>query len=88
MKLWIVILFCCALLCLYVGYKCGQQARRFVPKEVIVEVPMSISDIQRFLADEGHYQGRIDGIWGPKMERAWCDYCAVKSIERMAGEPK
>ena len=84
MKAWILILFCCALLCLYVGYKCGQQAWRFVPKEVVVEIPMSVSDIQRFLKAEGLYEGKIDNVWGPGTERAWCNWCAVRSIERMA----
>ena len=54
--------------------------------EVIVEVPMSISDTQRYLKGQNLYAGAIDGIWGPGTERAWCNWCAVRSMHRMKGE--
>jgi hypothetical protein len=56
------------------------------PIEVVIEVPMSIADTQRFLKAQNLYRGRIDSKWGPKTERAWCDYCAVQAIERMKGD--
>lgn len=57
-----------------------------VEVEVVVEVPMSVSDTQRFLKAEGLYDGKIDNDWGPGTERAWCDYMAMKSWPVKKGE--
>ena len=71
-KLYMTILLAIALSAFFAGYYCSQPAWRYV------EVPMSVSDTQRYLQAENLYQGKIDGIWGPATERAWCDYMAVK----------
>jgi len=41
-------------------------------------VPKSISETQEALKELGYYHGKIDGIWGPKTERAFCNYQAAK----------
>ena len=38
-------------------------------------------EAQRRLKEQGLYHGRIDNIWGKETDKAFCDYCAIKSIE-------
>lgn len=39
----------------------------------------SIGETQQQLKDAGFYHGRIDYIWGPNTERAYCNYKAAQS---------
>jgi len=41
-----------------------------------LNVPRSISQTQEVLQRLGFYEGQIDGIWGKKTDRAFCDWCA------------
>ena len=41
----------------------------------------NIGEAQRRLKEQGLYHGKIDYIWGPKMEKAYCNYCGIKAIE-------
>lgn len=36
--------------------------------------PMEVRDLQESLAMKGYYDGTIDGVWGPQMDRAVRDY--------------
>lgn len=38
-------------------------------------------EAQERLKAQGLYDGKIDGIWGKNTDRAYCDYCAIRSIE-------
>ena len=38
-------------------------------------------EAQRRLKEQGLYHGRIDNIWGPESDKAFCDYCAIRAIE-------
>ena len=38
-------------------------------------------EAQRRLKEQGLYHGRIDNIWGPESDKAFCDYCAIRDIE-------
>ena len=64
-----MLLFTCA--AIYVAHDLGQRRIEYV------EVPMGVSDTQRFLQAEGLYHGKIDNVWREQTERAWCDYMAV-----------
>lgn len=45
----------------------------------------SIAEVQEFLAIEGYYKGKIDGLVGPLMQAAWdryiCDQNAAPHFE-------
>lgn len=79
MRTWILILACCALLCAYVGFECG-KAKSITPKI------HSIGETQQELRDAGYYHGRIDNIWGPKTEKAYCDYMAAPYFTPSGGK--
>ena len=38
-------------------------------------------EAQRRLKEQGLYHGKIDNIWGPESDKAYCDYCAIETIE-------
>jgi len=38
-------------------------------------------EAQRRLKEQGLYHGRIDNIWGPESDKAFCDWCAIRDIE-------
>ena len=38
-------------------------------------------EAQRRLKEQGLYHGKIDNIWGPESDKAFCDYCAIQAIE-------
>ena len=38
-------------------------------------------EAQRRLKEQGLYHGKIDNIWGPESDKAFCDYCAINAIE-------
>lgn len=39
-------------------------------------------EAQERLKAQGLYDGKIDGLWGDKTDRAYCDYCAKREFER------
>ena len=55
------------------------------PQIIYIQDPnyvQNIGEAQRRLKEQGLYHGRIDYTWGPLMETAYCDYCAIREIER------
>jgi len=38
-------------------------------------------EAQRRLKEQGFYKGRIDNIWGPESDGAFCNWCAARVIE-------
>lgn len=40
----------------------------------------TISQVQQKLAQDGEYRGRVDGVWGPRTERAVRDYQSKNSL--------
>ena len=52
----------------------------------IIRIPdpnyvQNIGEAQRRLKAQGLYDGPIDYKWGPKMEKAYCDYCAIQTFK-------
>lgn len=39
------------------------------------------AEAQERLKAQGLYDGKIDGIWGAKTDKAYCNYCAIRTIE-------
>ena len=64
------------------------QAQEQEPEQepVVQTVHISnITEIQEQLRDAGYYSGPIDGTWGPKTDRAYCDWCASQSFMKGSG---
>lgn len=38
-------------------------------------------EAQERMKEQGFYNGKIDGIWGPESDRGFCNYMAKQSIE-------
>jgi len=54
------------------------------PKIIYIQDPnyvQNIGDAQMRLKEQGLYHGKIDYIWGPLMDKAYEDYCAIREIE-------
>ena len=54
------------------------------PQIIFIQDPNYVQppcEAQRRLKEQGLYHGRIDGIWGKKTDKAFCDYCAIRAIE-------
>ena len=54
------------------------------PQIIYIQDPNYVQppcEAQRRLKEQGLYQGRIDNIWGPESDKAFCDYCAINAIE-------
>ena len=81
-KLWYVLLLCCAVLCFPMGLLVGESKRQAPEPEII----RSIGETQQQLRDAG-YDIKVDYIWGPETERAYCDYLA-KPYFTPSGRPK
>ena len=50
-------------------------------KVVYIQDPnyvQNIGEAQQRLKEQGLYHGKIDYIWGPLMDKAYCDYCAIE----------
>lgn len=64
--------------CKWLTHKCPepQQPRIMSTIELQEAKISSPAESQQQLKDAGYYHGRIDGIWGPNTERAYCDYMA------------
>lgn len=71
-NLWFLYLACCAVLTFCVGYYCSKPALSY-PEPFTPKI-RSIGETQQQLKDAGLYHGRIDYIWGPNTERAYCNY--------------
>ncbi len=39
------------------------------------------AEAQERLKAQGLYDGKIDGIWGPETDRAYCDWCAIQTFK-------
>ena len=54
------------------------------PKIIYIQGPNYVQppcEAQRRLKEQGLYHGKIDNIWGPESDKAFCDYCAIRAIE-------
>lgn len=40
-------------------------------------------EAQRRLKEQGLYHGRIDNIWGPESDKAFCDWCAIEAFKEV-----
>jgi hypothetical protein len=38
-------------------------------------------EAQRRLKEQGFYHGKIDNIWGPESDEAFCNWCAVQTFD-------
>ena len=59
----------------------------------IIRVPdpsyvMNPFEAQERLKAQGLYDGKIDGIWGEKTDRAYCDYMAANSMRKYMEKSK
>jgi len=80
-KILIVLLM--AAFTFYSGYKIAQWG---APRCKIIRIPdpnyvQGIFEAQRRLKAQGLYDGKIDGIAGPKYEKAMCDYHAIQHFK-------
>ena len=77
-----LILLIMAVVILSVAYV--RNLRGPVVKLVPVQDPNYVQnpyEAQERLRAQGLYDGRIDGIWGKKTDKAYCDWCAIRAIE-------
>lgn len=54
------------------------------PQIIYIQDPnyvQNIGEAQRRLKEQGLYHGKIDYIWGPMMDEAYGNYCAIQAIE-------
>ena len=54
------------------------------PQIIYIQDPnyvQNIGEAQRRLKEQGLYHGRIDYLWGPMMDEAYGNYCAIRAIE-------
>lgn len=54
------------------------------PQIIYIQDPnyiQNIGEAQQRLKEQGLYHGKIDYLWGPLMDKAYCDYCAIREIE-------
>lgn len=61
-----------------------KERKEPVIKLVPVQDPnyvQNIGEAQQRLKEQGLYHGKIDYIWGPLMDKAYCDYCAIEEIK-------
>jgi len=71
-----------------VGLYCHQSqpvAPDATVKEYLTVHISNITEIQEQLRDAGYYKGPIDSKWGPKTDRAYCDWCAAQSFGKGSG---
>lgn len=82
------------LVILSMGFACGfVVARNYRNTQIVKLVPTenlnkvyNIFEMQERLKAQGLYGGKIDGLWGPLMDKAYCDYCAIRAIEELEKE--
>ena len=61
-----------------------QEQKNQEPQIIYIQDPNYVQppcEAQRRLKEQGLYHGRIDNIWGPESDKAFCDYCAIRAIE-------
>jgi hypothetical protein len=54
------------------------------PQIIYIQDPsyvQNIGEAQRRLKEQGLYHGKIDYLWGPMMDEAYGNYCAIQAIE-------
>lgn len=62
-----------------------QEQKNQEPKIIYIQDPNYVQppcEAQRRLKEQGLYHGRIDNIWGPESDKAFCDWCAIRAVER------
>ena len=77
--LTILIIFSVVLSVAYVKHLADQE-----PQIICIQDPnyvQNIGEAQRRLKEQGLYHGRIDYLWGPMMDEAYGNYCAIRAIE-------
>ena len=77
--LTILIIISVVLSVAYVKHLADQE-----PQIIYIQDPnyvQNIGEAQMRLKEQGLYHGKIDYIWGPLMEEAYCNYCAIQAIE-------
>lgn len=75
---------------LFIGFVMGvlsigmNLAKPKEPEIIYIQDPNYVQppcEAQRRLKEQGFYRGKIDNIWGPESDKAYCDKCAVEAIE-------
>ncbi len=54
------------------------------PRIVYIQDPnyvQNIGEAQMRLKEQGLYDGKIDYLWGPGTDKAYCDWCAMRAIK-------
>lgn len=54
------------------------------PQIIYIQDPNYVQppcEAQRRLKEQGLYHGKIDNIWGPESDKAFCNYMAIRAIE-------
>ena len=54
------------------------------PTVVYIQDPnyvQNIGEAQKRLKEQGLYHGKIDYLWGPGTDKAYCDWCAIRAID-------
>lgn len=67
----------------------GYLGHLYPPYEPIVKLVPVIdpcyvqcpAEAQERLKVQGLYDGKIDGIWGAKTDKAYCDWCAIQTFK-------
>lgn len=66
----------------------GYLGHLYEPEPIIKLVPVidpnyvqCPAEAQERLKAQGLYDGKIDGIWGEKTDRAYCDWCAIQTFK-------
>ena len=61
-----------------------QEQKNQEPQIIYIQDPnyvQNIGEAQRRLKEQGLYHGKIDYLWGPMMDEAYGNYCAIREIE-------
>ncbi len=85
-KLWYVYLTCCAVLTLGLAWRLSRIALNY-PEPFKIH-PQSVGESQHLLKNAGYYNDRVDFIWGPNTETAYCNYMNDRITKKMAKEQK
>ena len=54
------------------------------PQIIYIQDPNYVQppcEAQKRLKEQGLYHGKIDNIWGPESDRAFCDYIAIQEFK-------
>ena len=76
----------------YLGYLYPPYAEPIVVHKIIKVVDPNYvqppCEAQRRLKEQGLYHGKIDNVWGPESDKAYCDYMAIESMRAYMESPK